>query len=90
MRGLGIASLKGYLQQLRRVRYRLARHPAESLGKALDEQLLREVQQEHTESNRKRLVSGVRLLEEFNWLRPAIVPADWLFIDAIQKLPRHK
>ena len=90
MRGLGIASVKGYLQQLRRVRYRLTRHPCESLRKAIDEQLLWEVQQEHTESNSKRLLSGVRLLEKFNWLQPTIVLADWLFIDAIQKVPQHK
>ena len=68
MRGLGIASVKGYLQQLRRVRYRLAKHPGVSLRKALNEQLLWKVQQEHTESNSKKLVSGVRLLEKFNWL----------------------
>ena len=90
MRGLGIASVKGYLQQLRRVRYRLARHPGESLRKALDEQLLWEVQQEHTESNSERLVSGLRLLEKFNWLQPTIVPADWMFIHAIQKVPQLK
>ena len=90
MRGLGIASVKGYLQQLRRVRYRLARHPGESLRTTIDEQLLWEVQQEHTESNSKRLLSGVRLLEKFNWLQPTIVLADWLFIDAIQKVPERK
>ena len=56
VRGLGIASVKGYLQQLRRVRCRLTRHPGESLRKAIDEQLLWEVHQGHTESNSKRLL----------------------------------
>ena len=72
------------------MRYRLAKHPGESPCKALDEQLLWELQQEHTESNSKKLVSGVRLLEKFNWLQHTIVSADWLFIDAMQKVPRHK
>ena len=75
VRGLYIASVTGYLQQLRRVRYRLARHPGESLRTAIDEHLLSEVQQEHTKSNSKRLLSGVRLLEKFNWLQPTIGPA---------------
>ena len=88
--GLRIASVKGYLQQLRRVLHRLAKHPGESPRKPLGEQLLLEVQQEHMESNNKKLVSRVRLLEKFTWLPSTIVPADWLFIQACPKVPQQK
>jgi|Transcript_15719 hypothetical protein len=90
IRGLGINSVQGYLQQLRETRQRLAMRAGESLRDAIEAQLLWKVQQGHTESNGKKLVLGLRLLEKFCCLPSTVTAADWLFIDAFQRVPMQK
>ena len=53
-------------------------------------QMLWEVQQGHTESNTKKPLSGLRLLEKFKWITPTVQPSDWLFTDAFQNVPPRK
>ena len=58
VRGLGIPTVEGYLeQQLRKMRRRLAMQPGESTRDVLESQMLWEVQQRHTEANAKKLLS---------------------------------
>ena len=60
------------------------------MRRSLEDQLLWEVQQGHTDSNGKKLPSGLRLLEKFAWISNVVRASDWLLIEAIKRIPVDK
>ena len=85
LRGFAKETRAGYAAELRRLARTLQRQPGASARESLQDQLLRSVRESRSDSGPRRLLSAVRILEKFGWVRPIVVAMDWKLVEAVAR-----